>query len=874
MKLRAVRLAEVATFSEGIAIEGFSGGLDLLARDNEFGKSTIKAAIEAVFAFKCSAQRDETKALRPYAGGRPTIEVDFDIDATPWRIRKSYLSRPSAELENRTSGQRLSGEDAENKLRELLSGQGRVLPLPMLWVEQGDSLTPWRADPNQKITLRDLLAAETTAAIDETSARVGAAVAHALDELLTARSGAPKKNGAYKYALTAYRTASSERQTADTALAKQRTNLDTLATLKRERDALSDPAAAHERARAVADAERALADAEAKIRDHTAAKAEAEKAAIAFNAAHAAHQTFAKLLTERARLDAERTRIQSERTSLSDQLGTASRSEAEVRTARDAALQAYTRTTDRLAVARAQAAARLRDDLAARRATLARIVTEIMRLDVAIAANPATPDVMARLAGADQAAVVAKARLDAAAPSVAIKLDPAGAGRIKIAGAPITADTKFNPTEPLVLDIAGVGRITIAPGGADSLAAAQSAADTAARTRSDLLAKLGVADLAAAHALAAARARLVDDKRTHEIELKTLGSDRELQAKFDEADRLAASVPAASAEPPLSTDAAEAARDTAAQALASAEKRHGEATRDLDRHQSALDTVNMTLARINADIARATTELSAADSDPAAHLAKLGEALAAAKTENESAQVALQALTRTLPDTQARTRLAADLDTARSRASAATSRIAQLATEISFIDGELTAARNAGIAGDAEAAHEREHAARADLDRVETRVAALKLLKSRLDAAEAGMRDTLTAPALNRMEPYLAQVLPGAALALDADCATTDLMRDGRREAIDRLSGGTREQLAIITRLGLARLFADRGTPRPVLLDDALVFADDARIAQMFRTLEAASVHHQVIVLTCHTHAFANLRATRLDITPWQPAMS
>ena len=41
MKLRAVRLMEVGLFSAGNALEGLSGGFDVLAGPNEMGKSTI-----------------------------------------------------------------------------------------------------------------------------------------------------------------------------------------------------------------------------------------------------------------------------------------------------------------------------------------------------------------------------------------------------------------------------------------------------------------------------------------------------------------------------------------------------------------------------------------------------------------------------------------------------------------------------------------------------------------------------------------------------------------------------------------------------------------------------------------------------------------
>ena len=58
----------------------------------------------------------------------------------------------------------------------------------------------------------------------------------------------------------------------------------------------------------------------------------------------------------------------------------------------------------------------------------------------------------------------------------------------------------------------------------------------------------------------------------------------------------------------------------------------------------------------------------------------------------------------------------------------------------------------------------------------------------------------------------------------------------------------------------------------PLILDDALVYADDARIAASFAALALAAEHHQVIVLTCREKVFAPLGAARLTLQPWKLA--
>ncbi|MFP4270566.1 MAG: ATP-binding protein, partial [Alphaproteobacteria bacterium] len=93
--------------------------------------------------------------------------------------------------------------------------------------------------------------------------------------------------------------------------------------------------------------------------------------------------------------------------------------------------------------------------------------------------------------------------------------------------------------------------------------------------------------------------------------------------------------------------------------------------------------------------------------------------------------------------------------------------------------------------------------------------------------------------------------------------------RGERVDALDRLSGGTREQLAILTRLGFATLMAECGRDMPVVLDDAIVFSDDRRIERMFDALTLAGATVQVLVLTCRERSFERLGGRALRCTPW-----
>ena len=91
-------------------------------------------------------------------------------------------------------------------------------------------------------------------------------------------------------------------------------------------------------------------------------------------------------------------------------------------------------------------------------------------------------------------------------------------------------------------------------------------------------------------------------------------------------------------------------------------------------------------------------------------------------------------------------------------------------------------------------------------------------------------------------------------------------MKRTRSENFERLSGGTQEQIAVLVRLAMGALLAERGGNVPIILDDALVCFDDERINMMFDALSRAGKHQQIIVLTCRLRSFAPLGGNTLRV--------
>ena len=80
----------------------------------------------------------------------------------------------------------------------------------------------------------------------------------------------------------------------------------------------------------------------------------------------------------------------------------------------------------------------------------------------------------------------------------------------------------------------------------------------------------------------------------------------------------------------------------------------------------------------------------------------------------------------------------------------------------------------------------------------------------------------------------------------------------------DSLSGGAREQLAVIVRIACARLVGTDGVP--VFLDDTMGYTDPTRRLTMGAVIAAAATTSQVIVLTCDRARFAGIGGARTHV--------
>jgi hypothetical protein len=190
------------------------------------------------------------------------------------------------------------------------------------------------------------------------------------------------------------------------------------------------------------------------------------------------------------------------------------------------------------------------------------------------------------------------------------------------------------------------------------------------------------------------------------------------------------------------------------------------------------------------------------------------------------------------------------------------------------IEGELKADRADDVAARLAELEDKLALAATRVQNLTHEIGALQLLDRELSLAANEIRERFAKPVLDRLAPYMSLVFPEAALSFGDGFALKKLRRgsdsDSDSEDLASLSDGTREQLAVLVRLGFGRLLADTDSPAPLILDDALVYSDDQRIEHMFAALKRAAQSHQVLVLTCRERTFAGLGGHRIAISAWQ----
>jgi len=876
MRLRAIELANVRRFAgQRAALAGIGDGITVLSAPNEFGKSTFFDGLQAVFFERHRSRNARVAGLQPHAGGAPEVAVEVDLPEGRFRIAKRWLARPSARVTDSTGRLVVQDDEAEAWI-DRLTGGDLAGPAGLLWVRQGLlGLEPEGGsaeDKNERarglMARRDLLSSVAGEIDLMTGGRrmdaVRDRVAAALGRLATA-TGKPRTGGPWEAAVSEARALAAEEDTLRPLAVALSGDLSRRTDVGRALVRLTDPADAAARVEALRAAEAGMRAAQ----DHRG------KVEVAAAALRAADLDAANASQEVARLEGLASRLAQARAALD----TATVQVEAVRMEAEAA-----RERDRTATAAAETAASAARDQRRRlaRATAARAAAQAAaqaaELDRRVARAAGLQAELDR-ARAQRASVAATARALVVAEQAQATLDSARA-RAAVHAVTVEAlpdgpkarvdDRDLPPgpqpvTAPVEIALPGFGSIRVDPGPVRGDAAA---VDEATRALERALAACGTETLAAAReALAAAQALDARVAQTAALlaEIAPDGTEA-LRAELARATVEAGAVKGGAVE----GEAAAEDPETLEVALAAAEQAEGEARAAARAAQTLAAQAGE--ARAGAEGVRATAARHLAEAerdagdpgDLAAALTAARDRLLACQDTRMRATETLEGLRASAPDLDTATarlaRARSAVDAARQSEAAAREELAGLNARIEGLAAQGIEERLSGLAG-----------ARAEAEaraaRYGAEVQALARLARALEEARGQARDAYFAPVLRELLPLLAILHPGAVLSLDDQTLLPSaLTRHGQDEALDILSGGTREQIAVLTRLAFARLFAVGGRHVPVILDDALVHSDDDRIEAMFTALHRTARDQQIIVLTCRTRAFAALGGARADV--------
>jgi DNA repair exonuclease SbcCD ATPase subunit len=878
MFIKALAVEGIGRFAAGAHVEGFNQGVNVLAAGNEVGKSTLFKAIRTCLFTRHDSKTADIRDLASDGSQLPaTIELTFDQNGRTYVIKKSFLRSPSATLsENgREIARFKQADEAVWDLLGLRPGSGRTLDdgaFGLLWVGQGASFAPPAPGAAAASLLSSAIESEVGALVGGERAR------HVLDDVtsglrrfLTASEQHAKADGPLHAALGSaeqWRGAEADNQT---KLAALETQFEELRQQRRRLRELTDPATAEQLRQDFSDARKSLADARAATQELRTYEAEETSAK---RGAEAAAQRLGQHRELIARIDANR-RVE---TALAQELPQLEAREQEGRSAvartleQNSSLDAAFQTLSR----REQQAARLdgaltraqrRNEVARQLKALELAAQELRDTDAQLAQIRLKPKMVDDLDELDRQIASLDAQLAAAAAQIAVEVKPQGAGQVRIGGARAKASYSAAVVSPIKIGIADIAEITVTPAAHPRREKRQELDEQ----RSSLLKSAGIATVTEAHALLSKRRELDANRKAVLAQLKTFkvvddpeAAIGKLKTNLAETEAAIAAALADAGRERLPTEQElDAEKIALEQERTSIEGRRANLEQVREQQQEALENavesrsgavskLELIRNRVAEDVALCP------DADRPARDATLVLEVTRAETANRTASATLAAMRETTPDAAEIERRQARCERLEQALANRNDEIRQLEHDIGRLTGQIQTAGGDGVGEALAVAQEQRGLAERECARLQDHIAALKLLRDTVAACLTEGREHYYQPVRRHLRPFLNDLFPGSELELGEGFAITGIKRH-RSELFERLSDGTQEQIAVLVRLAMGAMLAERGQVVPIILDDALVYCDDDRIQRMFDALSRAGKHQQIIVLTCRLRTFGPL---------------
>ena len=837
-------------------------GVTVVVGPNEIGKSSIAEALRLVREFKSSSQHSSIKAVQPtHRDVGPTVTVELSTGAYRLVYTKRWLRRPMTELRIlQPRPEQLTGDEAHDRVEQIFADTMDADLWTALQQVQGESL--------QQASLARVMPLQTALSALADDDTAGTSHEDLLDRIerefrrYHTATGKPTD----VYAATIRELAERE-QAAAAAEADLRAVDDVVQRherLTRERARLQDRAA---EARTEADELAAREDALSDLRrEHEAATARLGQSDVAVATAQAAVDARAERVAEAG-----------QRSDLADAATDAWERAAADHADAVARLAAFDATrqdvTDEVGELRRQVvtaeqvlrAVQARDDAEVVRERLAGVDAATGRLQDAeadLAQNVIDDDIVRQIA--DVQSRLHADRDAAAAGAARVRVERLGRAAVVVDGDPVDETATRELVDIATVEVAGVVRVVVTPD--DGAVRRRRQIEEREHQLVTLLSELGVADLDEARRRSGER----DDaeRRVHAatVERDTLLAGETIEAVRARLATIDAGTTAVATD--RSVDDARADVDGLAGRLAAAERTVAASMHEREQILAQVNAANERRLTTRTRSVAATSELERAAQRLASDRADgpddaLAAALVAAETKRAADATELE-LTRSALREHDADGLDILATNARELAKRLVDDLARHDAELAAATVELEVRGRDGLRDKLDQALSRLADTRRVHDSLASRADAARLLRSTMRAHRDSAQQRYVAPFRQAVES-LGSIVFGAEFGVEIgdDLSIRSRTLHGVTVPFESLSGGAKEQLALIGRLATAQLVsADEGAP--VILDDSLGFTDAERRRKLAAVINRVGSSSQIIILTCEPDRFADIGSARM----------
>lgn len=874
MKLTKIKLEHVRQFRAPFVLANLSSGLNLFTGPNEAGKSTVVRAIRAAFFER--HRSTSVDDLLPWgdSSATPTVELDFEVGARAFHLRKCFLNKKRCEL--KVGDKPYDGEEAEQYLADLLGfefpGRGASKPehwgIPgLLWIEQGSGQDIADSVGNATEHLRKVLD-QSVGEIASTQGDAIIAKIHEERDALLTSTGKPR--ALYSESIVERDALRVRIAELDGRIATYQAQVDQLGRLRDE-----DRADQHSKPWEL------LRTQQSQAEQRLAAIEVLKSALNADMLALVQLKDKQKLIAEQLLgFEVQEGDLKKREAAFAQALSAARTQKGvcdALETARAVAEREYVLANETLAVSRQED---MRADLARSgvqaQARLAALADTLVNAE-AEQGNLANLKKIIRDSQIEKKDITSLRDQQAKLNEIRIRREVA-ATRLRfnlLSGQSVTLNEEVlaGVGERLIaldatVNIDGVGELRITPGGNDLAGLAREEGELLAEHRA-LFARIGVTTMSEAETRFAVNQQARSDLKHCEKMLANLVPDGldALRGEIAAQSSLHADATAKLAQlPPRPVDSTIALKD--------AVTRQTEAKDALDTATAEAGNAKIVLVAVQTQSEGAERERDALLAlvlapERKAKLADVSQNALTTKAERDALEVRIQSrqeeVEAALPDI-----LVQDVDRFKRSADQSERLYRERQMTISVLISKLEEAGAQGLEESrAELAVKLDSAERRVAE-VKLRADALDLLVNLLDSKRAAMTKRLQAPLQKHIQRYLQLLFPKATLDIGEDLVPGLLTRIGGRGPesgqFAQLSFGAREQMGVISRLAYADLLKEGGRPTLIIMDDALVHSDPQRLDQMQRVVFDASQRHQIFVFTCHPANWRSVGASPVPI--------